>query len=386
MNSVPYKFTDVKNVLNGTFGPGRGGRSMLKSKPSTLSALSGRDVPFFVPPHLQDGGAYEEKSRILKVGNPDRVKAKNFGGEALSEGASPLPCPLTSLVNPYRHISASHQKNAVYRAFTEAGANDKAESFMRCGEDVYILECERCGHRHKVQYNCKLRVCRTCAGVKMAAHMKKYLPYVLSMKAGDIRSGMLSIKNVDDLKKGVQRIRRCFANLRHRKYYKARILGGVYGLEAKPGYDGKWNVHLHFLYHGKFIPQARLSDDWKEITKGSFIVWIGRHEDPRHALQEAIKYVTKGVQPDDAQWTAKSLVEFVMALSDVRMVQAFGSFLGEAAEKAPFACPECGYLFWRRLSLKGGVILSYEEESVLREFRRTRPPPSVSLTWKRGLW
>ena len=365
MSIIPNK-KDVVN-RNGTFSPDRGGKALLKSNLSTLSALSGEAVPFFVP--------------------PDGVKAINFRGEAPGEGASPLPLPsLTSLVNPYRHISASPQRNAVYQAFTEIGANDKADSFMRCGEDVCILECKDCQHRHKVQYNCKLRLCSACAAVKMAAHVKKYLPYVSSLNPRKIRIAMLSVKNVVDLKEGVKKIRRCFTNLRHRKYYRTKILGGVYGLEAKPGYDGKWNVHLHFLYYGKFIPQAQLSRDWQEITKDSFVVWVERVKNPRHALQEVVKYVTKGIGSDDRQWTAKSLVDFVMALSDVRLVQAFGSFLRQAAEKVPFACSECGCVFWRRLSVKGGVILGYEEESVLREFRRTRPPPSLSLTWKADIW
>jgi len=361
--------TDIVNS-NGTFSSGGGDRAILKRNPSTPSAPSGEGVPFFV----------------RQWNTPDGVNAKNFGGEALSEGAGPLLSPsLTSLVPGHRHMSAFGEKNAVWLAFVKAGKGDKADALMQCGRDVYISECERCGHRHKVQYHCKLRVCRKCAAIKLDANVKKYLPYILSVPLGSIRIGMVSIKNVDNLKEGVKKVRRCFTKLRHRNYYKPKIRGGIYGPQGKPGKDGKWKVHLHFLYEGSFIPQDRLSEDWKKITGDSFYVWIEDVHNPRKALEEVLRYVTQGVEPDDEEWTGESLVDFVLALSDVRLVQAFGSFLGNTAERTRLVCRECGYAFFRRLSLNGGIILSYPEQKVLREFKRTRPPPSVSLTWKRGL-
>lgn len=299
---------------------------------------------------------------------PQTITEVNNFSEKTSTG-SDFP---TSLVS-YRHISASILKTQVYQALVDAGESGKGESFKTCGEDVYTLQCESCGYEHKVTYNCKLRVCSHCAGVKMSGYIKKYLPYMKSLKFFSVRSVMLSIKNVEDLRAGVEKIRECFTKLRRRGYYESRIQGGLYGIEAKPGKDGKWNVHLHFLYYGSYIPQARLSDDWEDITGDSFYVWINRPASPRDALRYVLKYITKGVDLDAAGWTVERLVEFVVALSDVRLVQAFGCFLGEVARREPFACPECGYVLWRRVSPDGETVFS-PLDRMLWNFRHNRSP------------
>lgn len=278
-----------------------------------------------------------------------------------------------------RHIFTSDRQRGVYTALVGLGETGKAESYMSCGEELYTLRCERCGFEHAVQYNCKLRFCSRCASVKVSGYMKKYLPYVKSLPCEEVRFATLTIVNVEDLREGVQRIRACFAKLRRWKYYRCKIKGGLYGEQAEPDGRGRWNVHLHFIYHGSYIPQARLSEDWQAITGDSMIVDIRRSGRPSDALRYVLRYIMQGIGPDAEGWTGKELVGFVLALSDVRLIQAFGCFLGKVAEKEPFACPECGACFWRRLDADGGTLYSPLEYN-LRELEKARPPPMVSLS------
>lgn len=278
----------------------------------------------------------------------------------------------TSLVS-YRHISESDSRGSIYRALVDAGECAKGESFMSCGQEVYTLKCESCGYEHTVTYNCKLRFCSHCAGVKMSGYMNKYLPYLDSLEPYSVRSVMLSMKNVDDLRAGVDKIRKDFNTLRNREYYKSRIEGGLYGIEAKPGHDGKWNIHLHFIFLGSYLPQGKLSEDWLDVTGNSFYVWINHAPRPADSLRYILKYITKGIQPGDDEWTGENLVEFVVALSDVRMIQAFGCFLGEVSDKEPFDCPKCGYRLWRRLDAEGETVYS-PLEIMLWKVRNGRSP------------
>jgi len=347
----------VKLVKNGTLLPGGQDRAMLESNLSGLPAHRGELYRFSRTPGISP--------------YPDGANAINSGGEAEGEGASPLPAP-TSL-DSYRHISAFDLQAELYQAFVDAGETKKGESYMKCGAEVYTLECESCGHQHIVQYNCRLRFCSRCASAKMNTLTEKYLPYLKTLEADRLRFVTLTIKNCDDLKKGVDRIRDCFTKLRHRKYYKSKLKGGLYSLQAEPDDGGKWNVHLHCIFYGGFLPQSRLSDDWLSITGDSFIVDIRRPGRPSDALRYVLRYVAKGIEPDDDQWTGDSLVEFVLALSDVRLVQAFGCFLGHVAKREPFACPECGYVLWRRLDPEGEIVFS-PVDKLLREYRRSRSP------------
>jgi len=347
MLSIQGNIYRVKENLNGTF-PGGGDRATLESDLSTLPAPSGH-VPFFLE-------------------HSDGVNAENSGGEAEGEGATPPSS--TSLVS-HRHISTFDLEARVYQAFIEAGVLDKAESFIHCGEDVYTLECCQCGYRHTVRYNCKLRICPRCASVKVSVLMDKYLPYVEGLNPDNVRRIDLTIKNVEDLKQGVDKVRDSFTKLRRRDYYKRRIQGGIYGIEANPGKDGKWNVHLHFLYYGSYIPQSRLSDDWKDITGDSPVVWISRPRNSEKALWYVVKYVTKGVHEAD-QWTEAQLVEFVLALENVRLIQAFGCFLGRIAQRPPFVCPRCGHCIWRVLDKDGEVVFD-RLSRLLWDYRNRSP-------------
>lgn len=286
---------------------------------------------------------------------------------AANPGSSP-----TSL-DSSRHIWAFDLKSRIYRAFVDAGETKKGESYMACGAEFYTLVCENCGFEHIVQYNCKLRFCSRCAAAKMNALMGKYLPYVKTLEADRLRFVTLTIKNVAELREGVDRIRDCFTKLRHRKYYKGKLEGGLYSLQAEPDDDGKWNVHLHCIFYGEYLPQGRLSDDWLDITGDSFIVDISRVGRPSDALQYVVRYVTRGIKADDDQWTGKALVEFVMALSDVRLVQAFGCFLGKVAEREPFSCPDCGESLWRRVDSDGQTVWS-PLAVMLWKFRNGRSP------------
>jgi hypothetical protein len=348
MNILSQIETENKEILNG-ISPGGEDRATVETDLSASSALSG-DVPFFYTPDW-----------VKALNSPPSLSTTQifYGADRVSQGDSDLTCVSTGTSRHAVHTS-------VYRAFRRLGLFRKAENFIECGERIFELECEHCGYKKRVVFHCKLRICPRCAWLKQKVLMDKYLPYVehLAKHIKDLRAKMrgripriglrhvtLTIKNVDDLAAGVDKLRNAFVNLRHQLYYKARILGGIYGVESPVGRDGKWNVHLHLLYYGYFIPQAKLSDDWERLTGGSRVTDIRYVYDAFRGLDYVLKYITKGIQSDGDPGVDK-LVEFVAALENVRLVQAFGCFLGKIEKPEPFKCPDCGWVGFWKLTLK----------------------------------
>lgn len=351
MLSIAKDAKDVKNA-SGTFAPGGENRATLESDLSAPSGPFGASVPTLVNSPSETP--------------PNGLKTINSPGPESED--SYFTCF-------HRHMSASDTRTRVARAFVAAGKDSKADSFLRCGEQVYTLECEQCGHRQKVAYNCKLRVCSRCGWAKTAALMKKYLPYVKSLAATPkyLRRMDLTLKNVDDLGEGVKEIRECFTRLRHKKDYVFDFDGGIYGIEAVPGKDGKWNIHMHVLYAGQFIRQERLSADWWALTGDSMVIWVRLVRDPEKSLRYVLKYIAKGVEnPEDL--TEEQLAEFVLVLENIRLIQAFGCFMGNMARKQPFRCPKCGSIFWRLLGPDGEVSYSALADLV-RDYRKARKMP-----------
>jgi len=295
--------------------------------------------------------------------------------EEKAPSADAYPTSLVRLSGRCRHLPEKTSDSSIVAALLGAGERGKADAYMNCGQDTHTLRCESCGHKHTVVYHCKLRFCSRWGSTKLNLYMGKWMPYLETLDPVNVRTLMLSIKNVTDLRAGAKKIRACFNRLRHRKRYKALMEGGLSGIEGKPGKDGKWNVHLHCIYYGGYIPRGQLSLDWKEITGDSWYVYVKAHRNVSDALRYVLKYVTKGLNPDAPEWTGEDLVEFVVALSDMRLIQAFGCFLKHAS-KVYLVCPKCGESWWALLDEKGEKVSSAFQK-LLRDFRKARPPPSL---------
>jgi len=325
---------------------------------------------------------------------------------------------------------------AIFMSFLKAGADiDKVCRFLLCGTQIATMECEHCGYQHSVPYNCKLRICPRCSRIRASELVKKYQPYLESLDPRRVRCITLTIKNVKCLKAGVSKIRRCYGKLLHRKYYRegvvddkgrreGKIKGSLYKIESTIGRDSLFHVHLHAIIVGDYIPQATLSKDWADVTedkkvtkdekvakfvdwvskavvedsltefsltedsmtggfvsedseKGNRVVWIEQKE-VQATLKYCMKHLLKKINFD--KFTPEKLVEYEMALTDVRLVQATGCFLGVLKDykKKPFECPHCGWVLWRITDLSGKVVFS-SLNSMIRDYDKIKSPSTPSL-------
>ena len=285
----------------------------------------------------------------------------------------------------------------IFKAYIEAKAVKKAISILSCGSRVGMMECEHCGYSHNIRYNCKLRICPRCSAIRAAELVAKYQPYLESLDPSRVRCITLTMKNVKCLISGVSKIRRAFVKLLHRKYYKKLVDGGLYHIEVTLDSEGLWHIHIHAIIVGGYIPQDRLSKDWEDVTKekvkakkskdvvgeqnslgddldveGSPVVWIERKE-VRATLKYCMKHLLKKMKLND-NWTPEKLVEYEMALSDVRLVQPFGCFLDVPKKsKEFFKCPRCGWVLWKITDITGKVVKS-SLDRLLRDYRKNKSP------------
>jgi hypothetical protein len=52
--------------------------------------------------------------------------------------------------------------------------------------------------------------------------------------------------------------------------------------------------HWHIAYTGKYVPQHEISNKWQQLT-GSYVVWIERVRNRKHAASYLTKYLTKSL-------------------------------------------------------------------------------------------
>lgn len=211
------------------------------------------------------------------------------------------------------------------------------------GHSFITLYCANCGYQHRVVLECGDRTCPHC---RARGFWRLFRGYEESIKPKqNLKSVTLTLKNVPDGRLGevVDRQREAFKKLRRREPYARIWVGGIYAIECVNKGRG-WNVHMHLIVEGGFVPQARLADDWYKITGDSMVVHIQHVRNPKAVLWHALKYVTK--RP--TLQTVRHEAEYNLVLKGRRMIQTWGSWWGEVLIVGPpvVVCPRCGSTKW----------------------------------------
>lgn len=203
------------------------------------------------------------------------------------------------------------------------------------------LYCAQCGYQYSFYARCGDRTCPECRYRDYLRFVSLYKPIVLSKV--NLRLMTLTLRGrVGFLPHSrVVRLRRCFKRLLHQQYYSKRLKGGFYTIEAVNKGRG-WNIHIHVLYEGLFIPQSRLKRDWFKLTRDSLVVDIRKVWSPVGSLKYILKYLSKPPKVKGFE------DEYNDAFRGTRFVSSFGTWYKQAVEveKKEFICPNCGSRVW----------------------------------------
>lgn len=240
------------------------------------------------------------------------------------------------------------------KKLVSSGFETASASIDACGNATIEISCNDCGHVETVDHHCDNRVCDKCGSSRWKRTVEGLKERIFSrMDWNDVRFMTLTVKNTETLEKSdVQDLRDAFKKLKRREFFDNRIDGGVYSIESN--FNGDWNLHLHVVYQGAYIPQERLSDAWADLT-GCPIVDVRKSKGQDSDAEELAKYITK--QPDvsgeDGSATvedeADRLLEYHKAMYRTNLIQPFGIF-HHSSDKAVslrwanlrYECPECG--------------------------------------------
>lgn len=202
-----------------------------------------------------------------------------------------------------------------------------------CGNAVFWFTCKDCGYKtHKIS-GCGKRTCSDCAKKRRAKLIATYGPWIKGFKWPVLIT--LTLKRVEFLSEGGERIVKAFHEVRRQKWWDATA--GVWTMEYLKKPDG-WHVHLHCIADARWIDQKKLSAAWQGVTGDSFIVDVRRVRNRKIAMLEVLKYCTKNAQLTSAE---KDMVE--MVLKGKRFINWFGlrPVLAKAIKK-DLPCPRCG--------------------------------------------
>lgn len=252
------------------------------------------------------------------------------------DGCVPEPGPLRRfipdsmspepLARTFRHSGWQHMRIRVYRALHATDQSiGRCNSFSECGHGAYVLRSLDNPNKYRLAGStCHDRFCQPCASER-----SRTIATNVAARLGNDGCRFLTLtvrEGADGLRPAIAHLYASFRRLQRKGLWKARVTGGVAFLEIKWNEPSqRWHPHLHCLLHGRYIPQRELSELWRAITGGSYVVDIR----PCKGVQAITRYVCKyASKPLNMSYGTDfdRLCEALVATKGKRMCVTFGGW------------------------------------------------------------
>lgn len=244
----------------------------------------------------------------------------------------------------------------------------RLERFRTCGRYAFVvrdLESQRLFLRGET---CKLRICPACRKRIQHRSAQRVLDFMHHHPADAWQFHTFTLKHsADPLPRQLDRLVRCFRNLRHRKLWRASVRTGYAVIEVEYHPAGswspngrrrsfdEWHPHLHVIAATSFIDWSLLRAAWKSVTGDSDNIDCSLVESPTHAAHYISKYVGKPPNLDLRDQPARA-AEYCAALRNRRLLMPFGETATHPQPERPAPPPTqlvCTYADLRNAADRG---------------------------------
>ncbi len=255
--------------------------------------------------------------------------------------------------------------------------------------------------------SCDFRICPDCAPKQTARLLRRYLPTIagLMTKYPQYRLRTLMFtRSIDINHPDFAKIASDGFGLIQKAMLK--VVGPNWNKEGA-GMLANWEVgpnglklHYHAIYFGNWVEQKRLSNAWKVLTGGDYVVWVAHVKpndgDWQGAIMETLKYATKFYKEDKETGERKFLdpaltVKLFIAMKGTRRIRSYGSLYSiDEEEERPFFCSDCNakmvcigveyFQVWRETGFSPEGWKSVIKDSLLQFRTANKSPPKAGKT------
>jgi len=204
--------------------------------------------------------------------------------------------------------------------------------------------CVICGFQFQTFATCSDRTCYRCRRKRFA----RLFPILCeSIERWDTwRTFSLTLRNIPDDEFTRDRVRfltQCFKKLSRQAFFTHAVQGGFWIIHVTNHGRG-WHVHIHGIYHGKYLPVQVLSKAWLKLTKNSYKVSVNKADTPEDAARYLLsdfqgwKRDENGVRESTIRSQDREIYNRVFR--GMRLVQSFGDCYNISLKKE-CRCPNC---------------------------------------------
>lgn len=228
----------------------------------------------------------------------------------------------------FRHSGWSADRQRVRAGLARSDVpSSRLDQWDACGSGAWVLRDPDNPARYRIAASkCKDRFCVPCADDRSAKIGRRIRDKIdgraISFLTLTLRDSGIPLTDL------INKLLTSFRKLRQSARWKETVAGGVAFIEIKWNADKRrWHPHLHAIMQAGYLPKEWISERWRSITAGSFIVDIKR---PR-CTDDVIRYVTRyGSKPLNHSFVADParLDEAIAALSGRHFAIVFGAWRG----------------------------------------------------------
>lgn len=239
------------------------------------------------------------------------------------------------LAERFRHSGWQHNRELIYASLRRTMQSiSRINAFSSCGYCAFVYRTVERPYRFRLGgSSCRDRFCLPCAIDRSRCLATNVLA---ALKDNPTRFLTLTLRqNTSSLATNLTRLYDCFRRLRATAYWRSHVKGGCGFLEMKwSARHRAWNVHLHCIVHGRYLPQSDLSRIWYRVTGDSMITDIRFVHDTQRVGRYVTKYVSK---PFNNTFLNRSdlLDEVVIATRGKRLCLTFGDWRGIQLTASP---------------------------------------------------
>lgn len=240
-----------------------------------------------------------------------------------------------TLSETFRHSGWQRNRILIYRALHRTMQSvTRLLAFDSCGAFAYVFQSLKPPFDYRLGgSSCRDRFCVPCAKDRSRVLATNVLNALNGQPA---RFLTLTLKTNDGpLSTQIDRLYSCFTALRARAFWKKRVYGGCAFTEVKWSTKSNgWNVHVHCLLRGLYLPKSDVWRAWWAITQDSMIVDIKLVHDEAAIGRYITKYVSKPLDNSFINRTPQ-LDELIQAMHGRRLCITFGDWRGIRLTESP---------------------------------------------------
>lgn len=185
----------------------------------------------------------------------------------------PFPPSFREFSNRFHHAE-SLASEEMYAQLDQSGGTRRLDQFLCCRTKAFFTVNQETLDVRIATNNCRLRWCPVCSG--SLAKFRSFSIRRWLRDHADSRFVTFTLRHSDaPLTHQINWIYYYFRQLRKTRWFRSIARGGVWFFQVTLNRESnQWHPHLHVLLDSPFIPHSKLSEVWKRITRGSFVVDI----------------------------------------------------------------------------------------------------------------